>query len=90
MYPFKSPQNFKHHTLAGAICSWQPLPFTIWLSLVLAGLAVCECDLYILQVSTVSIPGRPVLSGRNLGMESCLVQGQLWGADKNQKDPVPR
>ena len=46
------------------------MPLTIWLSLMLAGLAVSDwlvppASLY------VSAPGRQVLSRRNLGMEGC-------------------
>jgi hypothetical protein len=50
------------------------LPFTIWLFVVLAGLAFS--------------PGKPVLSKWNLGMESCVTQDQILGADGNWNDPV--
>ena len=56
------------------------LPFAIWLSLVLAGLAVSDCGLSFLQ-AWVSTPGRPALSGGNLGMESCgtgSAPGHRW------------
>ena len=41
------------------------LPRAIWLSLVLAGLAVSDCGLSLLQACVT--PGRLVLSGKNLG-----------------------
>ena len=48
-----------------------PLPFAISLSLVLPGLAVSDCGLFLLHASCVSSPGRKLLSGRNLYMENC-------------------
>ena len=45
------------------------LPFNIWLSLVLARNAVSDFGLFLLQ-ACVSVLLRPVLSERNLGMES--------------------
>jgi hypothetical protein len=48
-----------------------PLLLTICLSLVVPNLAVSDCGLSLLQ-ACVSIPGRPILSGRNLGMDSCV------------------
>ena len=46
-----------------------PLPLSIWLSLVLAGLAFSACGFSLLLCMYVSTPGRPVLSRRNLGMD---------------------
>jgi hypothetical protein len=53
-----------------------PLALTVWLSWVLAGLAVPDCDFSLLQ-AYVSTPGRPVLSGRNLDMEHCGTKSSL-------------
>jgi hypothetical protein len=58
------------------------LPLAILLSLVLAGLAVFDCGLSLLQVC-VSTPGRSFLSGRNLAWRA-VTQGQLQGANGHQ------
>ena len=65
-----------------------PLPLAIWLSLVLVGLAVSDCDLSLLQASV------SVLLGDQLFLRGILVWGavapdQLRGTNRNQKDPVP-
>jgi hypothetical protein len=43
---------------------------------VLTVLAVSDCGLSLLH-ACVRTPGRPVLSRRNLGIESCMIEGQL-------------
>ena len=48
-----------------------PLTFTIWLSLVLAGFAVSDCGLSLHASLGISTPGRPIFSGKNLGMDNC-------------------
>jgi hypothetical protein len=61
------------------------LLLTIWLSLV-AGLAVSDGGLSLLVSLCVSTPGRPVLPGRNLGMESCgtgPALGCRWKSEKS-------
>ena len=59
--------------------------FPTFCNLVISGVSR-SCCLWLWIVPPASLcvgsPGRPVLSGRNLGMES-------WGTDRNQKDPVP-
>ena len=54
------------------------LPFAIWLSLVLAGLAVFDCALFVLQACVLVLLGDTVnFSVRNLGMESCGTMSAL-------------
>jgi hypothetical protein len=65
---------YAFHPLVISGVSWS---CCLWLWLVLP-ISLC-----------VSTPGRPVLSGRNLGMECCVVQDQLCVANRSQKDPVP-
>ena len=65
-----------------------PLPLTIWLSLVLTGLAVSDCDLSLLQ-ACVSVLLEDQFSPGGIWLWRVVAQGQLQGADRNQKDPVP-
>ena len=65
-----------------------PLPLTIWLSLVLAGLAVSDCGLSLLQACVSVLLGDQFSLG-GIWVWRAVAQGQLWGADRNQKDPVP-
>jgi hypothetical protein len=52
---------------------------------VLSGLAVSDCGFFPSESLRVSTPRRPVLSGRNLCMESSgPVEGQLQGAEGKQ------
>ena len=64
-----------------------PLPLTIWLSLVLAGLAVSDCDLFLLQ-ACVSELLEDQFSLGGIWVWRSVAQGQLWGAYRNQKDLV--
>ena len=64
------------------------LPLAIWLSLVLAGLAVSDCSLSFLQACVSVLLGDQFFLG-GIWVWRAVVQGQLWGADRNQKDPVP-
>jgi hypothetical protein len=59
-----------------------PLPLAIWLSVVLAGL--CCLSLWLVPPVSlcVSTPGRPFLSRRNLGMESCVTGSAPGGRQK--------
>ena len=54
-----------------------PLTLAIWLSLLLAGRDVSDCGLSLLQVFESLLLVEPVLSGRNLGMESCGTESAL-------------
>jgi hypothetical protein len=67
------------------------LSFAFWLSLVLTGLALSDCGCLsckpVCQAWKTSTPGRPVLSGRNLGMESCDT-GSPLGYKQRPEDPV--
>ena len=65
-----------------------PLPLAIWLSLVLAGLAVSDCGLSFLQACLSELLGDQFSLG-GIWVWTAVVQGQLWGADRNWKDPVP-
>ena len=65
-----------------------PLPFTIWLSLVLADLAVSDCSLSFLQAYVSVLLGDQFSLGGNWVWRA-MAQGQLQGADRNQNDPVP-
>jgi hypothetical protein len=65
-----------------------PLPFAIWLSLVLTGLAVSDCGLSLLQASVSVLLGDQFSLG-GIYVWRAVVQGQLWGTDRNQKDSVP-
>ena len=62
-----------------------PLPLAIWLSLVLAGLAVSDCGLSLLQ-ACVSVLLGDQFSPEGIWLWRAMAQGQLWGADRNQKD----
>jgi hypothetical protein len=64
------------------------LPFAIWLSLVLAGLAVSIFGLSLLQACVSVLLGVQLSPGRIWAWRA-VVQGQLWSADRVQKDPVP-
>ena len=57
------------------------LPFSLWLSLVLAHLAISDCDFPILQVC-VSVLLGDQFSWRNLGMESYGTGSALWCRQK--------
>lgn len=61
-----------------------PLPFTIWFSQVLTGLAGSVPPVSI----CVRTPGRQTLSKQELGMEICGT-GSAPGTDGNQKNSVP-
>jgi hypothetical protein len=65
-----------------------PLPLAIWLSLELAGLAVTECFLFLMQTCVSVLRGDPLYPG-GIWVWRAVAQGQLQGADENQKDPVP-
>ena len=65
-----------------------PLPFTIWLSLVLAGLAVSDCGLSLLQACVSELLGDQFSPG-GIWVWTAVVQVLLWSADRNQKDPAP-
>jgi hypothetical protein len=62
------------------------LPLAIWLSLVLADLAVFDCGL---SLPCFSTPGRPGLIRWNLGMESCCT-GSALGHRWKLKGSCPR
>ena len=64
------------------------LPLAIWLSLVLAGLAVSDCGLSLLQ-ACVSVLLGDQFSQEEIQVWRAVAQGQFWGADRNRKDPVP-
>ena len=63
-----------------------PLPFTIWLSLIFTDFPVSVLSL--LQAS-VTVLLRDQFSLGGIQLWRAVVQGQLWGADRNQKNPVP-
>ena len=65
-----------------------PLPLTIWLSLVLAGLAISDCALPLLQACVSELLGDQFSLG-GIWVWRAVAQGQLWGAEGNPKDPVP-
>jgi hypothetical protein len=65
------------------------LPFATWLSLVLAGLAVIDFGLSLLQACESVLLGDQLSLG-GIWIWRAVVQGLLWGADRDQKDPVPR
>ena len=62
--------------------------FAICLSLMLAGLAVSDCGLSLLQAS-VSVLLEDQFSLGDIYVWRPVVQGQLWYKDRRQKDPVP-
>ena len=64
------------------------LSFAIWLSLVFAGLAVSDFGLSLLQ-ACVSVLLEDQFSLGEIWVWRAVVQDQLWGADRDQKDPVP-
>ena len=64
-----------------------PLPLDIWLSVVLAGLAVSDCGLSLLQACVSVLLGDQFSPG-GIWVWRAVAQGQLQGADGNQKDPV--
>ena len=63
------------------------LPRAIWLSLVLAGLAVFDCCLSLLHVSVLILLGDQFSPG-GIWVQKTVTQVQLVSADRNQKDPV--
>ena len=69
------------------------LSFAFWLSLVLTGLALSDCGCLsckpVCQAWKTSTPGRPVLSGRNLGMESCGT-GSALGCRQKPEGSCPQ
>jgi hypothetical protein len=65
-----------------------PLTLTIWLSLVLAGLAVSNCGVSLLKACVLLLLRDQFSLGR-IWVWRAVAQGQLLGADRNQKDPVP-
>ena len=54
----------------------------------ISGLAVSGCGLSVLQASVSVLLGDQFSPG-GIWVWRAVVQGQLWGADRNQKDPVP-
>ena len=64
------------------------LPLDIWLSLVLAVLAVSDCGLSLLQ-ACVSVLLRDQFFLGGLWVWRAMAQGQLLGAEGDQKDAVP-
>ena len=65
-----------------------PLPLAIWLSLVLAGLAICDSVLYLLQGYVSVLLVDQFFLGR-IKVGRAVAQGQLQGAVGNWKYPVP-
>ena len=65
-----------------------PLPLAIWLSLVLAVLAVSDCDLSLLQACVSVLLGDQFSPG-GIWVWRAVGQGHLHGIDKIQKDPFP-
>jgi hypothetical protein len=65
-----------------------PLPFVIWLSLMLAGLAVSDCGLSLQQACASVLLGDQISPG-GIWVWTAVAQGQLQGTDGNQKNPVP-
>ena len=63
-----------------------PFPFTIWLSLIFTDFPVSVLSL--LQAS-VTVFLRDQFSLGGIQLWRAVVQGQLWGADRKQKNPVP-
>ena len=57
-----------------------PLPLAIWLSLVLAGLAVSDCGLSLLQACVSVLPGDQFSQG-GIWVWRAVVQGKLWSAE---------
>jgi hypothetical protein len=64
-----------------------PLLLTIWLSLVLAGLAVSDCGLSLLQACVSVLLGDQFSQG-GIWVWKAVAQGQLWGTDRHCKYPV--
>jgi hypothetical protein len=62
-----------------------PLPLAIWLSLVLADLAVSDCSLSLLQDCVSVLMGNQFSLG-GIWAWRAMVQDQLWVADGNRKD----
>jgi hypothetical protein len=56
------------------------LPLTIWLSVVLAGLAVFDCGLSFLQACVSVLLGDQFSPG-GIWVWSTVAQDQFWGAD---------
>ena len=65
-----------------------PLPFAIWLSLVLAGLAVFDCGLSLLKAYVSVLLDDQIFPG-GIWVWRAVAQGQVRGAGRNQKDSVP-
>ena len=59
-----------------------PLPLAIWLSLVLVGLAVCDCGLSLLQAYVSTLLGDQ-LSLVEIWVRRAVAQGQLQIIDRN-------
>ena len=66
-----------------------PLPLDIWLSLVLAVLAVSDCGLSLLQ-PCVLVLLEDQFSWGGIWVWRAVAQGQLWDGDGKWKDPVGR
>jgi hypothetical protein len=64
------------------------LPLTIWLRLVLAGPAVSDCGLSLLQACGSVLLGDQFSPGR-IWVWRAEVHGQVQGAEGNWKNPVP-
>jgi hypothetical protein len=65
-----------------------PLPVTIWLSVVLAGLGGSNWGLSLLQ-ALVSLLLVDQFSLEVICVWRAVTQGQLRGVDRNRKNPVP-
>ena len=64
------------------------LPLKIRLSLLLADLTVSDCGLFLLQAYVSALLGDQLSQG-GIWDEELWYRGQLWGTDRNWKDPVP-
>jgi hypothetical protein len=64
------------------------LPLVIWLSVVLAGLAISDCGLCLLQASMSVLLGDQ-LSPCGIWIWIAVAQGQLQDIDGNQKHSIP-
>ena len=64
------------------------LQLVIWLSMVLASLAVSDCGLSFLQACVSEVLGDQFSPGE-IWVWIAVAQGLLLGADRKWKDPVP-
>jgi hypothetical protein len=65
-----------------------PLIFAIWLSLVLASLAVSDCSFSLLQAFVSVLLGDQIFLG-GIWVWRAVAQDQLQGEDRNWKDTIP-